>query len=141
MKKVLLILSIVMMSTSISAIAQNTDLQSIEKTLNYYLNGLVEKDAEMLKKAFHPSATMKFIDKGDYLELNAIEALTAGIESSPKQKTTTRIVSINISGNAASAQLEIQLPDLTYIDFMNILKIEGEWKIVSKIFHTRLKDQ
>lgn len=138
MKKILLtLITVIIMTMTTEVQAQQTDLERIETTLNYYLTGLVNNDAETLIKAFHPTATMKWIGK-DYTEVNAIEGLTEGMDGTPnKEKINTRVVSVNIAGNAASAQLEIQFPTFTYIDFMHVLKVEGQWKIVSKIFHTR----
>jgi len=136
MKKIVLLLTIIAM-TATKIQAQQTDLQLVETTLNYYLTGLVNNDAETLTKAFHPTATMKWIGK-EYTEVNAIEGLTSGMDGLPrKEKIKTRVVAVNINGNAASAQLEIQFPTFTYIDFMHVLKVDGAWKIVSKIFHTR----
>ncbi len=136
MKKIILLLSATLLLTNINATAQDTEVQGIEATLNNYLTGFLTGNAQLIKKAFTADATMKMVEKETYGSYNAIEALTDGIKPLPKT-TKTRIVSINNSGNAGSAQLEIQLADLTYIDFMQLLKIKGEWKIVSKIYYTR----
>ncbi len=138
MKKiVLIVLTVITMTFTTEGAAQHTNLERIETTLNYYLTGLVNNDAKTLTKAFHPTATMKWIGK-EYKEVNAIKGLTEGMDGSPhEEKIKTRVVSVNIAGNAASAQLEIQFPTFTYIDFMHLLKVEGKWKIVSKIFRTR----
>ncbi|MEP0266089.1 nuclear transport factor 2 family protein [Dokdonia sp.] len=122
--------------TTINVQAQQTDLQKIETTLNYYLTGLVNNDAKTLTKAFHPTATMKWVGK-EYKEVNAIAGLTEGMDGTPLKDVKTRVVSIDIAGNAASAQLEIQFLTFTYIDFMHVLKADGKWQIVSKIFYTR----
>lgn len=135
MKKTLLILVMIAFTTT-KVQAQQTDLQLVETTLNYYLTGLVNNDAKTLTKAFHPTATMKWVGK-NYTEVNAIEGLTDGMNGVPHKNIKTRVVSVNIAGNSASAQLEIQFPTFTYIDFMHVLKIDGQWKIVSKIFFTR----
>nr|WP_299173232.1 nuclear transport factor 2 family protein [uncultured Allomuricauda sp.] len=135
MKKVFFALTIIAL-TATNLQAQQTDLQRVETTLNYYLTGLVNNDAKTLTKAFHPTATMKWVGK-DYKAVNAIEGLTEGMDGTPHKDVKTRVVSIDIAGNAASAQLEIQFPTFTYIDFMHVLKIDGQWKIVSKIFYTR----
>jgi hypothetical protein len=139
LKKIVLILVMVaFIATKVQA--QQTDLQLVETTLNYYLTGLVNNDAKTLTKAFHPTATMKWVGK-NYTEVNAIEGLTDGMDGVPHKNVTTRVVSINIAGNSASAQLEIQFPTFTYIDFMHVLKVKGEWKIVSKIFYTRQESE
>jgi len=118
--------------------AQNNDIQLIEKTINHYFNGMTTHNATSFEKAFHPSATMKWIDK-KYEEVNAIDALSEYVNSNDPVETKTAIVAINISGNAASAQLELEYDTFSYIDFMHLLKIEGTWKIVSKTYSTRIK--
>lgn len=115
---------------------QKTALELVKTTLNYYLDGLVKNNSEQLKKAFHPNATIKWIDKR-YHKVNAVETLVKGLESFSQKRINTKIISIDISGNAASAQLEIQLPEFTFIDYMQLLKIDGNWKIVSKIYYKK----
>lgn len=137
MKK--LIIPLCLCLISIAGNGQNSDYQNIEKTLSYYLEGGTNNDYEMLAKAFHKTATMKFIGDG-YTEVNALEFFKNGMKPGPKQNRKTRIASINISGNAANARLEIDYPTFTFIDYMNLLKIDGEWKIVGKIFYKKLQD-
>lgn len=139
MKKVLVILGVIMTSISMNTQAQDTDLQLVEQTLNNYLVGLTGGDDELIKNAFYADAEMKFMDGDKYQTVNAIEALTAGNDPTGL-KVSTRVVSVNIAGNAASAQLEIQFPEFTYIDFMSLLKVNGEWKIVNKVFYTRTEE-
>lgn len=117
--------------------AQESDYQLVEQTVNYYLDGGTNNDFETLKKAFHETATMKFIGKDGYKEVNALEFFSA-IKPGPKQNRKTRIADINIAGNAANARLEIEYPTFTFIDFMNLLKVDGEWKVVSKIFYKKM---
>ncbi|WPB58167.1 nuclear transport factor 2 family protein [Xylophilus sp. GOD-11R] len=42
---------------------------------------------------------------------------------------------IDIRGTAASASLTIDYLTQQFIDFFNLLKIDGRWQIVSKIFY------
>ncbi len=118
--------------------AQNNDVQLIEKTINYYLDGMTTHNAKSFEKAFHPSASMKWIDK-KYEEVNAIEALSAYVIANDPVKTKTSIMAINIAGDAANVQLELEYDTFSYIDFMQLLKIDGTWKIVSKTYSTRTK--
>ena len=136
MKQLLLMTTFILFFT-MGLQAQKTDLQQIEQTLHYYLEGGTNNDFETLKKAFHKTATMKFVG-GEYKEVNAIEFFKKGMKAGPKQDRKTRIVSVTIVGNAANAQLEIEYPTFSFIDFMNMLKIDGEWKIVSKIFYKKV---
>lgn len=117
--------------------AQESDYQLIEKTLNYYMEGGSNRDFETLKKAFHDTATMKYITEEGYKEVNALEFFS-GMKSGSRVDRVNRIVEITVSGHAANARLELQYPEFTFVDFMNLLKIDGEWKIVNKIFHKRM---
>ena len=118
--------------------AQNNDLQLIEVTINYYFDGMTTHNAKSFEKAFHPNATMKWIE-GKYEEVNAIDALSAYVNANDPLNTKTSIMGINIAGDAANAQLELEYDTFSYIDFMHLLKIDGKWKIVSKTYSTRTK--
>ncbi|GAB5399231.1 MAG: nuclear transport factor 2 family protein [Aureisphaera sp.] len=118
--------------------AQNSDLQLIETTINHYLDGMTTHNAGSFELAFHPNATMKWIEK-DYEEVNAVEALSAYVNANDPVETKTHIIAINIAGDAASAQLELEYDTFSYIDFMHLLKINGKWKIVSKTYSSRMK--
>lgn len=137
MKKLVLFILFVCISYT-GSIAQDSDYQQIERTVNYYLEGGTHNDFETLKKAFHETATMKYIGD-EYKEVNALEFFSK-MKPGPKQNRQTRIADITIAGHAANARLEIEYPTFTFIDFMNLLKIDGEWKVVNKIFYKRMKE-
>ncbi len=136
MKHVILLFLATTLCVNLSA--QESDYQQVATTVNYYLDGGTNNDFETLSKAFHPTATMKYIGRDGYTEVNALEFFEKGMKPGPKQNRKTRITNITISGNAANARLEIEYPDFSFIDFMNLLKVDGEWKIVSKIFHRKV---
>ena len=47
--------------------------------------------------------------------------------------------SVNIEGNAANGKIKIETDKVILYDYMNMLKVNGEWKIVSKIFSRKNK--
>ncbi|WKB81768.1 nuclear transport factor 2 family protein [Cellulophaga lytica] len=126
-------------SVTLNTFAQKSDYSLVEKTVSYYLDGGTNNDFETLKKAFHPSASMKFIKGESYTEVNAIDFFEKAIKPGPKQNRTCIVEQINIAGNAANARLRIDYPSFYFIDYVNLLKIDGEWKIVNKIFHRQNK--
>jgi protease I len=44
------------------------------------------------------------------------------------------VVSIDYTDDAGTAKLELDYPGALIIDYMQLLKIDGEWKVVNKIF-------
>ncbi len=131
----LTLISIFMIQTQ----AQTTDLQLIEKTISNYFDGMVNHNAESIAKAFYPTASMKWNEE-KYTEVNAVEALSDYVNSNAAVKTETRIVAITIVGDAANAHLELEYETFTFVDFMHLMKVDGEWKIISKTYTTVKKD-
>lgn len=125
------------LSISATIFAQDSDYKLIEKTVSYYLDGGTNNDFDTLKKAFHKDARMNFIRNGEYKEVNAIEFFKNAIKPGSKQNRTTHIAYINVSGNVASAKLQIDYETFSFIDYMNLIKIDREWKVVSKIFYRK----
>lgn len=112
--------------------------KKIEQTLRYYLDGGTNRDQAMVTKAFQPEASMIFVRDGVFT-IMPIKDYLANIKPGPKIDRTTRIVSITVVGNAAQAQVESEGADYRMTDFMNLLEINGEWRIVNKIFSRQPK--
>ena len=116
-----------------------TEHLAISETLDYYLHGGTQGDFSILKKAFHKDATMKFVGDDGYKSVNALEffgnAMKDGKPDKPADRKT-KIVSIDQNGPAATAILNIDYPDQSrFVDYMHLLKVDGKWKIISKIFY------
>lgn len=131
MKK-LLILACSLLILS-AAFAQSSEEPAVRECLQNYMSG----QGDRVEKAFHPSATMKYIDVqtkqfkdvpiADYIA--RVKANT----SAPSDRKIN-IESLNIEGSAAQAKIKIETDKAILYDYMNLLKIDGQWKIVSKIF-------
>jgi hypothetical protein len=50
-----------------------------------------------------------------------------------------RIESVDVTGNAAIAKVVLDYPQATLTDYFALLKIDGKWQIVNKIFHSEPK--
>jgi hypothetical protein len=44
-----------------------------------------------------------------------------------------------MEGNAAVVKTDLEWPNIHYVDYLSLLKIDGEWKIVNKIWHQERK--
>jgi Putative lumazine-binding len=123
--------------TWITSSAQISDEEGVKQALMNYLDGGTYGDTVKLNKAFHASATMKYIDNktGEFKDVPIKDFLTRAKANAGKTSDRkTKIVYTNISGTAAQARLEIDGGTYKFHDYMNLLKINGEWKVVSKIF-------
>ena len=116
--------------------AQNTEEAAVRQTLNYYLQGHATGNGEFFRKAFHPEAKLFWIRDGKFAQRTS-EDYIAGATGKPAADEAQRkrtIESVDITGNAAVAKIVLDYPSVRLTDYMSLLKVDGEWKIVNKIF-------
>ncbi|RIY31872.1 hypothetical protein CKF54_05930 [Psittacicella hinzii] len=120
------------------------DYQAIKAVLEQYIKGGKEAKSEFMKPAFNPNATMYSSDENGALAGGNIEVLFEVIDTAfqPSAQAQSVIAYIDISGTAASARVDTNdLSGFGFTDYFNLLKINGQWQIVSKIFHTHYAPQ
>jgi len=122
-----------------SAVAAHASEESLVRdTVNRYLHGLKFNDVESLKSAFHPDARLFFVKKDGSLGALTQEQWYKGFAGSAgkEEEGTLSIVSVDVTGNAASAKIREEYPKSIYTDYVSLLKLNSEWRIVNKIFVT-----
>lgn len=110
--------------------------------LENYIKGHATVDVEYTKKAFHTTGTMLFIRDGAYASQSFgdyINGLVGRKLAADEDKRKRYIESVDVAGNAALAKVVSDYPTVKYTDYMALLKIDGEWKIVNKIFFAEQK--
>lgn len=108
----------------------------IEKTIQYYIDGARSGRGDDMKPAFHEDATI-FGYIGSDLFAGPIQKLFDwNDENGPAKDINAKIASIDIEGNIATVRLETDnWTGLKFTDMFNLLKVDGEWKIMNKVFH------
>ena len=118
-------------------VSSNTDdREMIEKTVQFYIDGAKSGKGDDMKPAFHADATI-FGYIGDDLFSGPIQKLFDwNDENGPATDLETKIASIDIAGTVASVRLESDnWTGHKFTDFFTLLKVEGAWKIMNKVFH------
>jgi hypothetical protein len=130
MKKIIYCLSLFFIA--LSSYAQ-TDEEKIKETLENYLEGGTNGEVERFKSAFLNDAIQKSIGKNGVTGMS-VESLVSKIKPNQKLERSTKIVSWSYAGSAATAITETEYPTSKIIDLLNLLKVDEEWKIVSRVF-------
>lgn len=114
---------------------------AVRQALTYYIRGHATGVADTMARAFHPDAELKFIRNGQYTRRTLAEYLSgfSGRPAVDEAQRQRRIVAIDIVGTAAVGKIELDYPNALLTDYMHLLKIGGEWRIVHKIFHSAPK--
>jgi hypothetical protein len=136
MPKILLLLFCLLTSTLL--FSQTNEEAGVRACLENYMSGVGDR----VEKAFHPSATMKYVDvqSGEFKDVPIADYIArVKANTNGPGKRNIEIVSLNIEGSAAQAKIKIETDKVILYDYMNLLKVNGEWKIVSKIFSRQNK--
>ncbi len=135
MKKILFLFSLLFVLTASKA--QQGEETGVRTCLENYMSG----DGNRMEKAFHPSASMKYVDyqSGEFKDVPIADFIARVKANTNKTERKIEIVSLNVEGAAAQAKIKIETDKVIMYDYMNLLKVNGEWKIVSKIFSRKDK--
>lgn len=115
------------------------EYQAITQVLNKYNEGCKQAKSSIMKPAFSEQATMFSVNGDGKLTGGPIQTLFDGIDSAfrPSPEAQGVIVNIDIVGTAASARIDTNdVSGFCFTDFFNLLKVDGEWTVVSKIYYT-----
>lgn len=141
MKKIVLVIALVALSSTgvwFSVNAQDPEEQAIRQALENYFRGHATGQGEHFRKVFHPDSKLFAVRDGKFWQLTSEEysARASGKPAADEERRMRRIESIDITGNAAMAKVVLHYPQVKFTDYMSMLKIDGQWKIVNKTFYS-----
>ncbi|CAG9946978.1 unnamed protein product [Clonostachys rosea f. rosea IK726] len=105
----------------------------------YYCNGCHKGNTSLLAKAFHKDATMYGFTMTGELLGGPISNLYDFINQhgdAPNIKTRIDIIGITLTTAVVKVDMERDAAEQNYTDFHTMMKFDGEWKIIAKVFHT-----
>ena len=121
------------------------DRSRVESVVQTYFDGLYESNADKLAEAFHPSADLRWGEKGELKVLTVPDWLalvrkrtSAKAEGKPREDF---IVTIDRSDdNTAFIKVRCQLPPRYFTDYLVAMRLADGWQIVSKSYRYDLRD-
>ena len=113
-----------------------SDHDMIAKVIQSYIDGAKSGKGEDMKPAFHQDATI-FGYVGADLFAGPIQKLFDwNDENGPATALQARIANIDLIGTVATVKLELDnWTGHRFTDLFTLLKVDGEWKIMNKVFH------
>jgi ketosteroid isomerase-like protein len=114
--------------------ARTDDYDEIVRVVQLYVDAFNYNDISKLREAFHEDAWIFYIDVDGILHRNLISESFEEWASPPSSGVVGRFVSVTQVGDAAAVQLSFDYADRPdgWIDFHNLLRINGVWKITNK---------
>lgn len=128
-------------SEKVAEMINKTEAEAVKIPLENYIKAQATGNGDFIRQAFHKDARIMAFRDGKLLNLSVEEfagrfnGKTADDEA--QRKRTFEI--LEISGNAAIARVLLDYPTVKFTDYMSLLKVDGEWKIVNKTFNAEAK--
>jgi hypothetical protein len=113
---------------------------AIRALLRDYFDGLHFSDAQRLGRVFHASAiyacatsgTLQLLDMAAYLAVVAQRPSPASLG----QARQDEIISIEMAGPVtALARVHCTIAPKRFTDLLTLVRVDGEWRILAKVFH------
>lgn len=119
---------------------QKSDFEQIQETLQQYIEGSTNGKPHLLEKAFHKDLNL-YYTKNDSLKTWAGSAYIMDTKEGKPTGEYGEILTIDFENDAGMAKVKIDHPKSKYyyIDYFMLLKVNGKWTIVHKMFTPILK--
>lgn len=114
------------------------NIKEIEKLINTYFEGIFYSNTSSLTSCFSVNANIYGdINSSEYFKSVNEYIKTVNNRKSPNdlgESLKMSIVGIDILGKIAMVKLHTPMLGFNYYDYLSLFKINGEWKIVNKLF-------
>jgi len=145
MKKTSLLLTLVLLAFTLQANAANEEEQIKKVIQTAYVDGLQNLGSiEEIEAGFHPGFNLLGV-RDNLLTKFPIYSWVSRVKKQKKdnpegrpedRKITCRYQSIDVTGQAAMAKIELYRQDQKlFTDYLQLYKFKEGWRIVSKIYH------
>ncbi len=109
---------------------------AIAKTLQHYIDGTRSGKGDDMKPAFHKDATIFGYAGADLFGGPIQQLFDWADQNDPATELQAKIAGIDLAKSIATVRLELtNLNGADYTDMFTLLEVDGEWKILSKVFH------
>jgi hypothetical protein len=113
--------------------------ESITAVVRDYFDALHFCDVEKLQHVFHPRAIYATADETPFLHRTMAEYVpVVAARQSPASRNEPRrdhIDAIELAGeNTAFARVRCSIGSRDFVDFLLLVRVEGRWQIISKVF-------
>ena len=136
MTPILALSALLWLVPSQSTSTSSGDRSAIETTIGHYFKAGDTSSSSELREAFHPAAMMFFVKDGALTGVSQPEWWArSDANKSPVAASSRQIPVVDVAGDAAFAKVVSVYPTHRFEDYMSLMKIDGRWWIVGKIFH------
>jgi hypothetical protein len=114
------------------------DHRAIAAVLGDYFKGLYAGDTALLRTVFHPAAAL-FAERGGQSYHKGLDAYLDGVagRASPAslgEPYRMKVLAIDVTHDIAMARVHVPALGFNYVNYLSLVRWEGRWVIVNKVF-------
>ncbi|RVQ81586.1 nuclear transport factor 2 family protein [Sinorhizobium medicae] len=112
--------------------------QAISAVVHLYVDGMAFANEGALRKAFHPNASVVGTSGGavEWMTRDAfIAAVTKEGAAPPDAQPLMEVEMVDMTGDIARVKVIDEFAGARYSDYLSLLKVDGRWLIVNKVWH------
>ena len=107
---------------------------SVNKTVEIYIESLKESSADKVREAFHPNGKVVGHLHGDFLEMST-EDFACFVSAQEPSEVEYEILSTVVEGTTAAVKVRDKYLGITFVDTLSLIKIGDQWSIYNKLFN------
>lgn len=121
--------------------AQTDDEAAVRAAVELYMRTHATGDGRYAAEAFHPDLVMYAFRDGALVSRTGKEFVSGfpGRPADDEEQRSRWIAMVDIHGTAAVAKVVLDYPAVRFTDYFTLLKIDGTWTIMNKVFHAEPK--
>ncbi|MGN7861263.1 nuclear transport factor 2 family protein [Microbacterium sp. 22303] len=118
-------------------VVPTSDYDAVVATVQKYVDGLRIGKADDVARAFHEDAVMYGFTNGQLLGGTIRNLYSFVDENGDAPEIATRLDVIGITPTTAVVRVDMESDAIgaDYTDFHTLLKQDGEWKVIAKVYH------
>jgi hypothetical protein len=112
----------------------NNDVAAVTSVVQKYFDGTSKGQPELVKQAFAESLELQYVDNKGQLKRWLGTEYIANIKPGEIKNRVGKIISIDITGNAAVVKATVTTDKTLFTDYLLLLKLDSGWQVTNKIF-------
>ena len=119
-----------------NAVNRTDDAKAVAAVMDAYIAGTKNSDVAGLKKIIHPDASMSGYF-GPNIMIGTPQPFYDQLEANEVgPEYAAHVVSVVVTGNTALGRIiEDNLLGLSFVNDFHLIKMDGDWLIISKLYH------
>lgn len=138
MKASFITILVSLFTITVTAQTQHEEIErrAVERTVLNYIENFFENNFDAMNKSLHPRLVKRGLNQKDITLSEDVppkklkELMSTKSKFALKRQNNT-VESISIFGNMASAALITGYPTVRWVEYIHLVKLNGDWKIIN----------